>query len=208
MLNDVHAEDADRMMTLWRGLFPGEAYSGAEFRMTARDGTEKWCWSAGRPIDDSGVQVGVQIRDADITLRKRAELRLRESERRARLVIETSNDAFLSTDLDGTVREWNRAAEQLFGVARGEAIGRSAFELVLPTTAARRWSGRWTRSAATARRSGRAGGAPGEAGEFAAEMRLWPIQTGGTLTLNAFVRDITERKRTRSGSPSWPTTTR
>ena len=50
----------------------------------------------------------MQIRDADISARKRAELRVRESEERARSIIESTNEAFLAGDLDGTVMEWNR----------------------------------------------------------------------------------------------------
>jgi hypothetical protein len=113
-------------------LFNGEGYTGAEFRIINRDGTEKWCWSAGSPLyDEDGVQVGVQIRDADISARKQAELRLRESEQRSRAIIETTSDAFLSADGNGVIQEWNRAAEAIFGVPRAEAIGANMFELVV-----------------------------------------------------------------------------
>src|SRR5205807_2135218 len=106
-MNDVHPEDAAGMRAVWRALFEGDSYSGAEFRIINRDGREKWCWSSGSPIlDDRGVQIGVQIRDADITGLKRAELRLRESEERARSIIETTNDAYLAADESGRIVEW------------------------------------------------------------------------------------------------------
>ena len=124
ILGDVHPEDHPRMLSLWRGLFVGEPYTGAEFRIKNRDGTEKWCWSAGQPVYDAdGVQIGVQIRDADISSRKRAELRVRESEERARSIIESTNEAFLAGDLDGTVMEWNPAAEGIFGWERDDVLG-------------------------------------------------------------------------------------
>src|SRR5205814_5335668 len=68
VMDDVHPDDAAAMRQTWRGLFEGDSYSGEEFRIINRDGSEKWCWSAGSPILDArGEQVGVQIRDADIT---------------------------------------------------------------------------------------------------------------------------------------------
>jgi len=195
-LDDVHPADAPRMLELWRALFEGHCYTGAEFRMRTRDGGEKWCWSAGSPLyDEDGVQIGVQIRDADISLRKQAELRLRESEHRSRAIIETTSDAFLSADDNGVIQEWNRAAEQIFGVPRAEAVGANVFELVV-TESGREILERGLGSL----------GIDGEAtvelvarnaarGDFAAEMRLWPMLVDGSLTLNAFVRDITERKQ-------------
>jgi diguanylate cyclase (GGDEF)-like protein/PAS domain S-box-containing protein len=195
-LDDVHPADAPRMLEVWRALFDGQGYTGAEFRIINRDGTEKWCWSAGNPLyDEDGVQIGVQIRDADISLRKQAELRLRESEHRSRAIIETTSDAFLSADGNGVIQEWNRAAEQIFGVPRAEAVGANVFELVL-TESGREILERGLGSLGTegeatvelvARNAAR--------GDFAAEMRLWPMLVDGSLTLNAFVRDITERKR-------------
>jgi diguanylate cyclase (GGDEF)-like protein/PAS domain S-box-containing protein len=195
-LDDVHPDDEGRMLELWRALFHGVEYTGAEFRIINRDGAEKWCWSAGSPIYDAdGTQVGVQIRDADITLRKQAELRLRESEQRSRAIIETTSDAFLSADGAGVIQEWNRAAEQTFGVSREQAIGHSLFELVISEPSREVLE----RALAALGRDGEATvelvARHRERGDFAAEMRLWPMLVEGSLTLNAFVRDITERKR-------------
>lgn len=194
-LDDVHPDDLARMLERWRALFDGEGYTGAEFRIVSRDGTEKWCWSAGSPIfDQDGSQIGVQIRDADISLRKNAELRVRESEHRSRAIIETTSDAFFSADGSGTIQEWNRAAEQIFGVPRAEAVGAGMFELVVSEPGRevleRGLGALGTDGEATVELVAR----NRESGDFAAEMRLWPMLVEGSLTLNAFVRDITERK--------------
>ncbi len=198
-LNDVHPDDETRMLPLWRAVFAGESYTGAEFRIINRDGREKWCWSAGSPVRDaSGEQIGVQIRDADITARKRAELRLRASEERSRLIIDTTEDAFLALDAEALAMEWNRAAAEMFGFERDEVIGRDIVTLVLAEQSQEAMAALLDRAVAAGpdadhppaelvgrRRSGE---------EFPIEVALWPLQTGEELTFNAFIRDITERK--------------
>jgi PAS domain S-box-containing protein len=45
-------------------------------------------------------------------------------------IIESSDDAILSEDLDGTLRSWNRGAERMFGYTAGEIVGRPVSLLV------------------------------------------------------------------------------
>jgi two-component system CheB/CheR fusion protein len=51
-------------------------------------------------------------------------------------IVEWSDDAIMSKDLDSTIRSWNRGAERMFGYSAAEAIGQS-MRLIIPRN---RWA--------------------------------------------------------------------
>ena len=70
----------------------------------------------------------------DITERREIEVTLLESEQRLRFlasIVESSDDAIVSKNLDGIITSWNRGAERIFGYSASEAIGQP-ITLVIP----------------------------------------------------------------------------
>jgi len=64
----------------------------------------------------------------DITERKLAE----ESRLRHAAIVESSEDAIISNNLDGIILTWNAAAQRIFGYTEVEAVGRSITMLLPP----------------------------------------------------------------------------
>ena len=84
-----------------------------------------------RPYRDiDGAVDGVVINFIDISERRRNE----QARSQLAAIVESSQDAIVSHDLDGVVTSWNNGAEQLYGYGADEAIGRSLATLLQAPT--------------------------------------------------------------------------
>ena len=72
----------------------------------------------------------LRARVGNLVAHKLAEQATRRAETKYRGIISTAADAIVSTDNQYRITEWNRAAEQMFGYSRAEAIGTSLARLL------------------------------------------------------------------------------
>ena len=93
--------------------------------------------------DGSGKVSAVCGISTDITERKRAEDALRQSDTRTRAMIDAALDAIIAMDEFGFIREFNPAAERIFGYRRDETIGRPLADVIIPAGFRDAHRGRW-----------------------------------------------------------------
>jgi len=165
-----------------------------------RDRTQFWAHVTLTALrDDAGNLRGFAKVSRDITERKYAEKILRESEERTRFIIESAHDAFVSLDPQGTIVDWNRQAERLFGWPREKVVGRAVARTILPP----RYRKAFLRGLQRFRASGR--GLPlnrrfelmalhREGREFPVEVTITSLRLEQGYILSAFLHDISERK--------------
>jgi PAS domain S-box-containing protein len=153
-----------------------------------------------RPLRDaSGKLCGAVTVLRDVTEQKRAHQALVDSEQMAQSIAMTALDAFVQTDQHGIILDWSPQAEVLTGWTRAESIGVKVVELVFPEPLR---AGHRARIAQFLHEV--AGGATGmryessalhrEGREFLAEVSLTALRRGDGYIINAFVRDITQKR--------------
>jgi PAS domain S-box-containing protein len=114
----IHPDDLERMEAEVASYSdPGVRDTQASYRIITRDGTVRWVedhtWvrrgDNGEPVQFEGVVL-------DITERRRAEERLRDSEALFRTIYENAPIMIAASDARGNVLLWNREMARYFGV--------------------------------------------------------------------------------------------
>jgi len=145
--------------------------------------------------DEEGRLIGAVNLVIDINERKRAE----QNARRIAAIVESSADAIIDKDLNGTILSWNHGAERLFGYSAEEALGRS-ISMLMPADRSDEDSGildRFRRGERvdhyeTIRRC-----KDGSLVDISLTVSPVKDAAGRVVGASKIARDITERKRTQ-----------
>ena len=128
----VHPEDLQTTVAEVERLGRGEPTIQFLNRYRHADGHYLWLEWTARAIPQEGLIYAVA---RDVTERVSAtETRVRLEQERFRLaeIVDSTDDAIVSKDLNGVVQSWNKGAEKLFGYSAEEMVGRSVTHLIPP----------------------------------------------------------------------------
>jgi PAS domain S-box-containing protein len=112
-----------------RTLTEGRPIRGEEIIIERPDGTRRDVLPYTEPIRNSeGRIIGSVNMLVDITEQKKSE----EAVRRLAAIVQFSDDAIISEDLNGVITSWNESAGRLFGYSAEEVIGKRVSILMPP----------------------------------------------------------------------------
>ena len=194
------AEAVDEQSHIVQCIRRGENVPPFETERVRKDGTRIQVSLTVSPIRDSaGRVVGASRIARDITQRKLMEQALRESEAKARAILDTAVDAIITIDPYGVIKSFNKAAERLFGYTPAEVIGRNV-SMLMPNPY-RDEHDRYMRNYLETGRAkiigiGREVVAQRNDGTtFPADLSVSEVRVGDRHLFTGIVRDISERKR-------------
>ena len=126
-VDSLHPEDRERTRAVWSEAVRAGSFYETEYRIRKSDGEYRHFAARGAPV----LQADGSVREwvgtcTDITERKLAEEELRQMSH----FIDLAHDAIFIRGRDGTIRSWNRGAEQMYGWTKVEALGRISHDLL------------------------------------------------------------------------------
>jgi PAS domain S-box-containing protein len=190
----IHPDDRKRVLTEAAEVRRTGKSLRSEYRCIASDGRVVWVEDDTFVVrDENGKPQYVQGFLLDITARKSAQ----EAREQLAAIVESSDDAIISADPNGSIMSWNAGAERVYGYRADEILGRSismlapqehSEEPVELLAALREGRGVAHHESVRVRKDGR---------RIDVSLSLSPIRdsSGNIVGASAITRDITARKK-------------
>jgi PAS domain S-box-containing protein len=124
-MNFIHPDDREATAAEAKKVHSGAEVISFENRYRRKDGSHRWLSWTAKPFLEQGLIYAVAH---DITDRKLQESRLAQ----LATIVESSDDAIISTTLDGIVTSWNKGAQRIYGYSADEITGHPISFLIPP----------------------------------------------------------------------------
>jgi PAS domain S-box-containing protein len=183
-----------RLSAAMREALQTGSIQNLELELVREDGNKRWITARGEAVRDAtGSVTYLHGTVQDITESRLAD----EARFRLASIVESSDDAIISKNLDGIIMTWNRGAQHIFGFGEADAVGQPITILVPPEL-------RYEEE--TILRSARAGDKvehfetvrmTKEGKKINVSLTISPLRdaAGRIVGSSRIARDITERKR-------------
>ena len=133
MLEYVHPDDYARVIAAVQGTIRSAPIGQVEFRCRHTDGHYVWLETVGKLLfDERGATVGAVLNSRDVTERRLAEQRVRESEERFSSAFEFAAIGMALVAPDGRWLRVNRALCTLVGYSREELLAKTFQDITHP----------------------------------------------------------------------------
>ncbi len=117
---------------LWKTILNGKEWTG-EFLNKKKNGELYWEKASICPIFDSkGNMINFIATKVDITEKKKTDEIIKQSEKIYKSITSAASDAIILIDSEQRILKWNKAATNIFGYRRDEAINKKLHDLIVP----------------------------------------------------------------------------
>lgn len=156
-------------------------------------------WNIQAIRDEGGLPLAFVCAGEDVTKRREAEKALRETEAKARAILETTVDAVITIDERGIIETFNSAAERIFRYQAEEVIGRNV-KVLMPPPYREEHDGYMRSYRETGRRKiigiGReVVGLRKDGTTFPMDLAVSEVKLEGRTIFTGIIRDISDRRR-------------
>ena len=117
----VHPDDLERIQKEFYTLLDKEnSVTTVEYRYKCKDGSYKLIELTAVNLTTDSIVNGVLMNYHDITERSLAQ----EAMKKSSIIIDSTTDAVISTDVAGNITFWNKGAEKIYGYQKEDVLGK------------------------------------------------------------------------------------